>query len=244
MPWSDLPLNPSERMLRQFSALWIVLLCGLAVWHGLVHHEPRVAAILIAFAVAGTPGLVAPKWMRPVFVAMTIAGWPIGWVVSRVVLLLISLAPMIAARSTAAATAVKPHFVLDSEAGGPGRRELFQAVLTARSPRVSVRRQWPVGLRLIAKRLASGHRELAAARRHDQDLRDVRRGVPPPPRRLGSDQYRVALCELNVLIAVGQRQPAFHDDRELIHARHRRMLAAGAAARQDHHQGFERAAAV
>jgi hypothetical protein len=86
MQWSDLPLNPSQRILRQFSALWVVLLSGLAVWHGLVHHESRLAAILIALAVAGTPGLVAPKWMRPVFVAMTIAGLPIGWVVSRVVL--------------------------------------------------------------------------------------------------------------------------------------------------------------
>jgi len=44
------------------------------------------------------------------------------------------------------------------------------------------------------------------------------------------NQYRVALCELNVLIAVGQRQPAFHDDRELIHSGHRRMLSARAAA--------------
>jgi hypothetical protein len=73
-------------MLRQFSVLWVVLLSGLAVWHGLVHHESRLAAILIALAVAGTPGVVAPNWMRPVFVALTIAGFPIGWVVSRVVL--------------------------------------------------------------------------------------------------------------------------------------------------------------
>jgi hypothetical protein len=131
MQWSDLPLHPSERMLRQFSVLWAVLLSGLAAWHGLVHHESRLAAILIVLAVAGTPGVIAPKWMRPVFIVMTVAGYPIGWVVSRV--------QIARTRSAVAAAAISSDFVLDSEACGARCGELFQAVLSAWSPSATLR---------------------------------------------------------------------------------------------------------
>lgn len=90
MRWSDLPLNPSARLLRQFAGLWIAVFCGLAAWHGLVHAETRVALVLAAIALTvGSLGLVWPSLIRPVFVAWLILAFPIGWMVSRVVLVVL-----------------------------------------------------------------------------------------------------------------------------------------------------------
>ena len=90
MQWSDLPLNPSAKMLRQFAALWIVAFAGLAAWHGLLHQERTAGLVLAGLAVTVGPlGLIAPSTIRPIFVGWTVLAFPIGWVVSRVVLLLL-----------------------------------------------------------------------------------------------------------------------------------------------------------
>jgi hypothetical protein len=87
MRWSDLPLAPSPRTLRQFAALWIVVLGGLACWQGLLRERPVLGAVLGVAAVAvGVPGLARPSLVRPVFVALTVATFPVGWVLARVVL--------------------------------------------------------------------------------------------------------------------------------------------------------------
>jgi hypothetical protein len=89
MRLSDLPLKPSRRMLRQFAGLWIVFLNGLAAWHGLAHGETRVALALVVLALTiGPAGLVWPSIIRPVFIGWLILAFPIGWLVSRVVLLI------------------------------------------------------------------------------------------------------------------------------------------------------------
>jgi hypothetical protein len=80
MNWSELDFRPSDRKLRQFSLLWIVVFGAI----GLVRHSP------IAFAaIAGVAGLIVPGLMRRIYVAATVVTFPIGWVVSRVLLAVI-----------------------------------------------------------------------------------------------------------------------------------------------------------
>jgi Saxitoxin biosynthesis operon protein SxtJ len=87
MRWSDLPLKPSPRMLRQFACLWTLFFAGLGAWHGLAHGETRLATVLIAIALTiGPAGMASPAAVRPIFVTWMILAFPIGWLVSRVVL--------------------------------------------------------------------------------------------------------------------------------------------------------------
>jgi hypothetical protein len=88
MRWSDLPLNPSPRTLRQFAALWILFFGGLAAWHwfGRDNHNTGVGLALLAVTV-GPLGLVAPALIRPVFITWLVLGFPIGWTISRLMLL-------------------------------------------------------------------------------------------------------------------------------------------------------------
>lgn len=86
MKWSDLPLDPSPRILRQFCAAGAVVLGACAIWQAWREHPARAAILGIgALAFAGV-GLLRPALGRPVFVALTVIGFPIGWVVSLILL--------------------------------------------------------------------------------------------------------------------------------------------------------------
>ena len=90
MQWSDLPLNPSTRTLRQFAGLWILFMGGLALWQYAVHARTGLAAVLAALAVTvGPAGLVSPRLIKPVFVTWLTLAFPIGWVVSRIILMIL-----------------------------------------------------------------------------------------------------------------------------------------------------------
>jgi hypothetical protein len=91
MKWSDLPLNPTPRMLRQFSGTWLVVFAGLACQRGFVRHHPDAALVLGTVALLGLAGLARPAWMRWPFIAATVITFPIGWVISQLVLLLMFL---------------------------------------------------------------------------------------------------------------------------------------------------------
>jgi hypothetical protein len=83
----DINLHPSERILRQFAAAWLVVLIGLAANQWLMRGNARIAAALLAVAVlVGGAGLVRPRAVRWLFVSSTIAAFPIGWVISQVML--------------------------------------------------------------------------------------------------------------------------------------------------------------
>jgi hypothetical protein len=90
MQWSDLPLNPSDRTLRQFAGMWIVFFGGLATWQYVVHSRTELAVVLGALAITMGPiGLAFPRVLKPVFVAWLTLAFPIGWVVSRVLLMVL-----------------------------------------------------------------------------------------------------------------------------------------------------------
>jgi hypothetical protein len=88
--WSDLPLNPSRRMLRQFSMLWIGFFAALAIWQWFVRAHHTLATVYALMAVTvGPVGLVAPAVIRPIYVTWLVAAFPIGWVISRVLLVIL-----------------------------------------------------------------------------------------------------------------------------------------------------------
>jgi hypothetical protein len=84
---SDISLNPEERTLRQFAAACILFLGGLGAWK-LYRHGPVAGAyvwMILGIAV-GALGLVAPKRIRLLYVGAMFVAFPIGWVVSHVLL--------------------------------------------------------------------------------------------------------------------------------------------------------------
>lgn len=79
--------NPSQRQLRQFGFVWLgfVAFFGAVAW--LRFDAPGIAIGLWAAAVVvPVVGWLAPSFMRVVFVGMSVLAWPIGFVVSHIVL--------------------------------------------------------------------------------------------------------------------------------------------------------------
>jgi hypothetical protein len=87
MKWSDIPLNPSRKVLRQFAALWLVCFMALGASQYFAKGRPQLGLALAAAAVIiGLPGLIWPPLLRWLFVACTVLTFPIGWLISLLVL--------------------------------------------------------------------------------------------------------------------------------------------------------------
>jgi len=86
MKFSDLPLNPTPRVLRQFSAAWLVFFTVFALNRILFRHQPEFGAALAWISWIGLLGLIWPHLIRPLFRLATIAAFPIGWIVTQVTL--------------------------------------------------------------------------------------------------------------------------------------------------------------
>ena len=90
MKWSDIPFQPSDRILRQFAAGWLVVFTLLGWTQYYFKHRHQLGLILIGLAVVlGIPGLFRPKLLRPVFVGWMVLAFPIGWTISLLLLLLL-----------------------------------------------------------------------------------------------------------------------------------------------------------
>jgi hypothetical protein len=89
MKLADLPLNPSDRMLRQFSAAWLAVFIAFALVQEFRAHNRDAALILASVALVGILGLAWPRMMKWLFVVATLVTFPIGWVLSNVLLALI-----------------------------------------------------------------------------------------------------------------------------------------------------------
>src|SRR5262245_22242706 len=86
MQWSDIPRDPSARTLRQFAGLCLLIFGALA-WQAHVRGQGQLATALGALAFGlGVPGLVWPRCLRPVFIGWMLAVFPVGFVVSQLVL--------------------------------------------------------------------------------------------------------------------------------------------------------------
>jgi hypothetical protein len=83
--FSELPLNPTARMLRQFAAGWVVCFMALAFRFGLLHHAPA-GFWLAAVSLVGIIGLIFPRALHWPFVILSTVAFPIGWVVTLLAL--------------------------------------------------------------------------------------------------------------------------------------------------------------
>jgi hypothetical protein len=89
MTWSEIPFRPATKALRQFAAGWLLFFLALGVHQYLVRHHPRAGLALIGLAVViGAAGLVKPSLVRWIFVGWMVLAFPIGWIISEVMLLL------------------------------------------------------------------------------------------------------------------------------------------------------------
>jgi hypothetical protein len=83
----DNPFKPSDKMLRQFSGLCILFFGAIAARQEFHHHHRTAAVIFGLLAITlGPLGLVAPRAVKPIFVGWMALAYPIGWLVSRIVL--------------------------------------------------------------------------------------------------------------------------------------------------------------
>lgn len=83
----DVNWNPADKQVRQFALLLALMLAGLAGWLGWKSHPAAWAAGAGAAAVAaGLIGVFRPGWMRVVYVVWMAAVFPIGWLVSHLLL--------------------------------------------------------------------------------------------------------------------------------------------------------------
>ncbi|HEX3870744.1 MAG TPA: SxtJ family membrane protein [Pirellulales bacterium] len=93
MRFADIDFHPTSKTLRQFAGLWIVFFAGMGAWQAWAHDRTTLGAVLGILAVTVGPlGLARPQWIKPIFVGWMVAVFPIGWLVSRVVLSLVFFA--------------------------------------------------------------------------------------------------------------------------------------------------------
>lgn len=87
MKWSDIQFQPTKRVLRQFSAAWLVFLLAGAAQQWLARGHRTAALVLggLALTVGGL-GLLVPMAIRWVYVGCMILVFPVGWVVSHIML--------------------------------------------------------------------------------------------------------------------------------------------------------------
>jgi len=87
MKWSDLPLHPTARALRQFAGAWLIFFLAVALHRYVARgqHQAGIALGVMAVVVGGL-GLIRPVLLRWLFVGATVLTFPIGWVVSQIML--------------------------------------------------------------------------------------------------------------------------------------------------------------
>lgn len=84
---SEVLFSPPDRVLRQFAGTWLLAFGGLAAWHGFARGNGALAAGLAVLAGAiGGLGMARPGVVRPIFVGWMVLAFPIGWVISLVLL--------------------------------------------------------------------------------------------------------------------------------------------------------------
>jgi hypothetical protein len=90
MTWNDAIRDPGRRVVRQFAALCASAFVGIAFWQWLGRDRADLAMGLGAAGVAcGLAGWLVPRGFRWVYTVAMIVVFPIGFVVSQVVLLLV-----------------------------------------------------------------------------------------------------------------------------------------------------------
>ena len=88
MTFADIPRNPSARTLRQFAGAWLVFFGLLAFQQLRRGHQGLALVFLVVAVLFGPAGLIKPPIVRWIFVSWLVLAFPIGWVVSQLILIL------------------------------------------------------------------------------------------------------------------------------------------------------------
>jgi hypothetical protein len=87
MTWSDVTRPPKPSVVRQFGGVCLVVFGVLGLYLALKQGRTTLGYSLVGFgAVSAVLGAVAPNLFRWVFTAFMLAAFPIGFVVSQVML--------------------------------------------------------------------------------------------------------------------------------------------------------------
>jgi Saxitoxin biosynthesis operon protein SxtJ len=87
--WSDIPWQPSTRTLRQFGVLFFAFFSALAAAAAAQGRGEIAGCFLGAAMVGGILAFARPSALRFLFVSLIVATFPIGWVVSHLLLALV-----------------------------------------------------------------------------------------------------------------------------------------------------------
>ena len=89
MTWSDIPFKPTTRALRQFAGAWLIFFLAFGAHQYLARRHPSAGLALMGVAIAvGLLGLAKPSAVRWLFISWMVVAFPIGWLVSLLMLLL------------------------------------------------------------------------------------------------------------------------------------------------------------
>jgi hypothetical protein len=89
MRWSDIPFHPNRRTLRQFGLIGAAVFAGLGLWRLAVSGVSVVFIMFALFASAfALLAMLRPHWLRPIYVGWMVVAFPIGWLVSQLILAL------------------------------------------------------------------------------------------------------------------------------------------------------------
>jgi len=87
MQWSDVTRRQTSKTLRQFGVLCLVVFGGWAAWRLAEGERGLVTSLLAAASVLlGVVGLLKPNALQPIFTAWMTLAFPLGWVISRLLL--------------------------------------------------------------------------------------------------------------------------------------------------------------
>jgi hypothetical protein len=89
MKRGDISFDPTPKALRQFAGAWLVFLLAAGTHQSLVRgHRQLGLAMVVLAVVVGVLGLIRPSAIRWLFIGLMVLAFPIGWVVTQVMLAL------------------------------------------------------------------------------------------------------------------------------------------------------------
>ncbi len=83
-----LPIKPTPRVLRQFAGAWLVFFAvfsATALWK---RHNVPLSCLFSVVALFGIVGMLIPNAIRLPFIVASIVTYPIGWLMSQILLAL------------------------------------------------------------------------------------------------------------------------------------------------------------
>ena len=89
MTWAEINRTPSDRLLRQFAALCVLLALAVAARRWTQGEATTAAVWAVVGLAAALAGVLRPQSLKGLFVGLSMLTFPIGWVVTQAMLLVL-----------------------------------------------------------------------------------------------------------------------------------------------------------